>query len=203
MNASSAGIIDFPTGIRKDLIMRFKEKEIILKDGRPCVLCPVSPERAEEMIDYLRKTAGETPFLLRYPDEANYTIEDEREILGRSLEDPCSIMMMPIVEGKVAGNGSINGVGHKRKIRHRCSLAIALYKEYWGLGIGTAMIEYMTELAAKIGWHQVELEVVAENTRALALYKKCGFIESGRRHNALRFDDGTYHDEILMYKELT
>ena len=35
------------------------------------------------------------------------------------------------------------------------------------------------------------------------LYKKCGFIESGRRHNGLRFDDGTYHDEILMYKDLT
>ena len=64
------------------------------------------------------------------------------------------------------------------------------------------MIEYMTELAAQIGWDQIDLEVVAENVGAQALYKKCGFIETGRRHNALRFDDGTYHDEILMYKTL-
>ena len=41
-----------------------------------------------------------------------------------------------------------------------------------------------------------------EYARTTALYRKCGFIETGRRHNALRFDDGTYHDEILMYKEL-
>ena len=92
--------------------------------------------------------------------------------------------------------------GEKRKIRHRCSLAIALYEEFWGLGIGTAMINYMTELAAQIGWHQVDLEVVAENEQAQALYRKCGFIETGRRHNALLFDDGIYHDEILMYKNL-
>jgi len=182
--------------------MKFEEKEIILKDGRKCILKPTSAEYAAEMIDYLKKTAAETDYLLRYPDEVNYTLESERDILGRLYEDPYSIMMVSIVDGKVAGNGSINGIGDKRKICHRCSLAIALYQDYWGLGIGKAMIEYMTELARKIGWHQVDLEVVAENERAQHLYKSCGFIESGRRHNALHFDDGTYHDEILMYKNL-
>ena len=182
--------------------MKFEEREITLKDGRKCILQPTYPEYATQMIEYLKNTSGETEYLLRYPDEVNFTLESEKEILGRLLEDPYSIMMAPVVDGKVAGNGSINGIGTKRKIRHRCSLAVAIYKEYWGLGIGKALIDYMTELAAQIGWHQVDLEVVAENERAIQLYKKCGFIESGRRHNALLFDDGTYHDEILMYKDL-
>ena len=121
--------------------MKFKEKEITLKDGRKCILCHTSPKYAAEMIEYMKKTAGETPYLLRYPDEVNFTIEGEQDILEKLLNDPYSIMMMPIVDGKVAGNGSINGIGDKRKIRHRCSLAIALYKDFWGLGIGTAMIE--------------------------------------------------------------
>ena len=111
-------------------------------------------------------------------------------------------MMVGIVDGKVAGNCAINGIGMKKKICHRCSLAIALYREYWGLGIGRAMIEYLTELAAQIGYTQIDLEVVAENTSAKALYEKCGFTESGRRHNALRSADGSLHDEILMYKEI-
>ena len=65
------------------------------------------------------------------------------------------------------------------------------------------MIEYLTELARKVGaWTQIDLEVVAENEKAKKLYEKCGFIETGRRHNALKSDDGTLHDEILMYKEL-
>ena len=49
---------------------------------------------------------------------------------------------------------------------------------------------------------QIDLEVVADNTRAQALYEKCGFEESGKRTRALKFDDGTYHDEILMTKIL-
>ena len=182
--------------------MRFAEKEITLKDGRKCILKPTMPEYASQMIEYLEKTSAETPFLLRNPDEVNLTLEDEKEILGRLLEDPYTIMMCAVVDGKIAGNGSISGIGSKRKICHRCSMAIALYKEFWNLGIGTAMIRYMTDLAREIGWHQVDLEVVAENEQAQSLYRKCGFVETGRRHNALLFDDGTYHDEILMYKSL-
>ena len=182
--------------------MKFPEREIILKDGRKCVLRPTGPDLAAEMIEYMKVTAGETEWLLRYPDEVSFTLESEQEILGRILEHPGHVMMAAVVDGKVAGNCSIGGIGNKRKILHRCSLAIALYKEYWGLGIGTAMINYLTELAAQIGYRQIDLEVVAENEQAQALYRKCGFVESGRRHNALKFDDGTSHDEILMYKLL-
>lgn len=183
--------------------MKFEERTITLKDGRTCVLKPNSPEYAAEMIEYMTKTAGETEYLLRYPDEVNFTVEKEKEILGNILEDPYHIMMIAVVDGKPAGNGSVSGIGTKRKIQHRCSLAIALYEEFWGLGIGSAMINYLSELAGGIGWKQLDLEVVADNVRAQALYRKCGFVESGRRHNALLFDDGTYHDEILMYKDLT
>ena len=182
--------------------MRFDERIIKLKDKRECILRPTMPGDAEAMIEYLKLTSAETEYLLRYPDEVNFTLEDEKERLGRLLDDEHSVMMVATVDGKVAGNCSINGIGSKRKIWHRCSMAVALYKDYWGLGIGSAMINYLCELAAAIGYRQIDLEVVAENKRAQALYKKCGFTESGRRHNALRFDDGSYHDEIIMYKEI-
>jgi RimJ/RimL family protein N-acetyltransferase len=48
----------------------------------------------------------------------------------------------------------------------------------------------------------MDLEVIDGNEQAQALYRKCGFVESGRRHHAVKFDDGSYHDEILMYKSL-
>ena len=182
--------------------MKFEHRKVTLKDGRTCVLCPTYPEYAEEMIEYLKITAAETPFVLRYPDEVNYTLEGEKEILGRLLEDEGSVMMLALVDGKVAGNASINGLGNKRKILHRCSLAIALKKEYWNLGIGKAMIEYLIELAKKIGFEQMDLEVVDGNDNAKYLYEKCGFVETGKRMRALKDDDGTYRDEILMYRVL-
>jgi RimJ/RimL family protein N-acetyltransferase len=183
--------------------MRFPEKTVTLKDGRECILRPALPADAEEMIDYMRQTAGETPFLLRYPDEVRHTPESEGELLGRLLDDPHSLLMAGLVNGEIAGNCMLSGTDGKRKIRHRCRLAIALRKAYWHLGIGTAMIGYLTEIARQSGYEQMDLEVVAENCAAQALYAKCGFVESGRRHHALKFDDGSYHDEILMYKDLS
>ena len=182
--------------------MIFEARTITLKDGRTCTLRPAQPEDAADLIEYMTKTAGETEFVLRYPDEVNFTEEREREILESILNDPGQVMMAGIVNGRLAGNCSISGLGGKRKIRHRCSLAITLYREFWGLGIGSAMIGYLTELAGWIGFEQIDLEVVADNTRARALYRKCGFEESGRRTRALKFADGTYHDEILMTRIL-
>ena len=182
--------------------MRFENRKVVLKDGRECVLRPSTAEYAQDMIDYMKITAAETPFLLRYPDEINYTLESEQEILTHIYEDEKSAMMLALVDGQVAGNCSISGMGDKRRILHRCSLAIALKKEYWGLGIGTAMLDYLTELAGRIGYEQIELDVVDGNTTAKSLYEKCGFVETGRRVRAMKYDDGTYRDELVMSKIL-
>lgn len=180
--------------------MKFDERQIKIKDGRMCTLTPTTADYSEEMIDYMRLTAGESPFLLRYPDEINFTLETENEILNGIYEDEHSVMMLALIDGKVAGNGSISPLGGARRMKHRCSLAIALKKEYWGLGIGSILMNYMIELAGKIGYEQVELGVIDGNDRANELYKKCGFVEMGRNVNAFKYDDGTYRDEILMYK---
>ena len=55
------------------------------------------------------------------------------------------------------------------------NIAIALYKEYCGLGIGKAMLEIILDIAEKMGYEQAELEVIANNKPAIALYEKLGF----------------------------
>ena len=182
--------------------MRFQQRTFTLKDGRTCVLCPTYPDYAADMIEYLKITAAETPFLLRYPDEVNYTLEGEKEILQSLLENEYGVMMLALVDGKVAGNCSLNGMGNKRRVLHRSSLAIALKKEFWNLGIGTAMMQYLEELARQIGYEQIELEVVDGNDNAKRLYEKCGFVETGKHVRALKYDDGSYRDEFIMIKVL-
>ncbi len=54
------------------------------------------------------------------------------------------------------------------------SLAISLYKEYRGLGIGTAMMKEMLALLKEHGYKQVSLSVQKANY-AVKLYKKVGF----------------------------
>lgn len=180
--------------------MKFDNKAILLEDGRTCLLRPAHPDDSEQLLEYLKITAAETPFVLRYPDEVTYTLENEREILAQSLENETSAMIVADVDGNIAGNCALSGLGNKRRILHRCSLGIALKKEYWNLGIGTELITYATELAKQIGYEQIELEVVAENERAIHLYQKCGFYEIGKRPHAFKYDDGLYRDELIMNK---
>ena len=104
--------------------------------------------------------------------------------------------------GKVAGNGSVSGIGNKRKILHRCSLAIALYQAYWGLGIGGALTEACIECARRAGYVQLELEAVAENRAALALYKSAGFVEYGRNPKGFRSRFSGWQELVLMRLEL-
>lgn len=182
--------------------MKFEPRTITLKDGRSCTLRPTHPDDAADMITYLKMISEETRFVLRTPEEVTFTLEQEQNILGQLLEDPGSVMMLAEVDGQVAGNCSISGMGYKSRIRHRCSMAIALKKDFWNLGIGYAMITYLTELAKEIGFEQMELEVVADNERGKKLYEKCGFTETGRRMRAMKYDDGTYADEIIMIKLL-
>lgn len=182
--------------------MLFDEREIILKNGAKCILKSVDRGDAQAIIEYLKKVSEETLFLLRNADEVNFTVEAEGQFLEEKRNNPREIMMIAEVNGVLAGNCAIAACGSMRRVYHRCSLAIALKKEYWNQGLGTAMLEYALSLAKKIGYEQVELEVVEGNDSAKHLYEKAGFIEEGRNVRALKYDDGAYRDEIKMIKML-
>ena len=57
--------------------MNFPEKTLLTKDGRRCLLRPAAPRDAAALIAYMKTTAGETHFLLRYPDEVCFTAAQE------------------------------------------------------------------------------------------------------------------------------
>lgn len=182
--------------------MLFGEKKITLKDNRICILRSVEVKDAMDMIEYLRIVSSETPFLLRNEDEVTYTIEAEEKILDDKRNNPREIMMVAEVEGIIAGNCGIASNGNLRRVYHRCDFAIAIKKIYWGLGVGSAMIEYALSLAKKMGYEQAELEVVDGNNRAKSLYERFGFKETGKNFRALKYDDGSYKDEYKMVKIL-
>lgn len=82
---------------------------------------------------------------------------------------------------------------------HVFSLTIVVHPGHLEHGIGTAL---MVEL---MGWaennprvEKIELRVRATNARALALYKRFGFVEEGRFERRIRLPDGSYIDDVLM-----
>ena len=182
--------------------MIFSTKSIRLKDGREAILRAPHPERdAAAMPGYLKTCAQETNFLMREPEECDIPIERERAFLQEKVDSGTSAMIVCEVEGELAGLCSLDRKTLLRT-RHRATVGVALMSRYWGLGIGTAMLQELIEQAQKAGVSRLELEYIEGNERARGLYEKMGFHVTGERPDAIRLKDGTSLKEISMARRL-
>ena len=183
--------------------MKLKEINFKLKDGRNALIRSPRDEDIQGMLDYLYISAGETDFILRYPEECSkYTAEAEKALFDRINSADNEAMLVCLVDSKVAGNCQITwnkGI----KTKHRASVAIALLSEFWNQGIGTKLFEELIHIAeGNKDILQMELEFVEGNSRARALYEKMEFRITGVRPNAIRLKDGTLLNEYLMIRQI-
>jgi len=181
--------------------MLFEEKEIRLKDGRTAVLRSPRVEDAEKLLGYLKTVSGETDFLTRYPEEWGMTIQQEEEWVNHLRTSPNVLGITCYVDGEVAGNCEVRFLGGI-KMAHRAAIGIAICKEYWNLGIGSAFFEELIAAAQNRGTEILELEFVKGNERARHLYEKFGFRVVSEKPNAFKLKDGTYLTECYMQKDL-
>jgi RimJ/RimL family protein N-acetyltransferase len=78
------------------------------------------------------------------------------------------------------------------------SLGIILSPKVWGQGYGKESLLLTLQYSfQELNLHRVQLEVQADNTRAVRCYKNAGFREEGIRRQ-LYFRDGKWRDQILM-----
>ena len=181
--------------------MEYK-KTIRLKDGRECVLRNGTPEDAQAVLENFLLTRGQTDNLASYPDESTLTVEQERAYLQKRAENAFEIHLLAEVDGKVVGTAGVDRLASYAKARHRAGFGISIDRAYWGLGIGRALTQACIECARTAGYAQLELEVVADNRSALALYESEGFIEYGRNPKGFRSRTSGWQELVLMRLEL-
>lgn len=177
--------------------------EFTLKDGRKAILRNACEEDVQGMLDYIKITAGETDYIIRYPEECGiYTYEAEKKYIESCNANPYGAMLVCIVDGKLVGNCEIVWNNYI-KTRHRASLAIAILKDYWNLGIGTAMFRELIRIGeSNPEIMQMELDYIEGNNRARALYEKTGFRITGIKPDAVRLKDGTLLNIVSMVRKV-
>lgn len=182
--------------------MKFGPIKMKDKLGREIVLRNAEVSDAAALIDYLKITTAETPYLIREPEEVTITPEREEKFIESKLTDEKELMLIATIDGKHIGNCSVMSIAPFKRYAHRCEIAIALYQEYCGCGIGKIMMETVLDVAKRLGYEQAELEVISTNTSAIKLYKKLGFEICGHFPNNMKYSDGTYADAERMVKML-
>lgn len=72
--------------------------------------------------------------------------------------------------------------------RHCGTFGMGLLPDYRGQGIGARLLTTALEAAKLAGFRRVQLEVFATNEKAIALYRKNGFVHEGTRRMAAVID---------------
>ncbi len=177
-------------------------KIITLKDGRTCVLRNGTEQDGQALLDIFKLTHAQTDYLLSYPEESTHTAQQEAEFLKQRTQSADEIELLAELEGRIIGSAGIGCVARREKTRHRAEFGISVDRAYWGLGVGRALTEASIACARSAGYHQLELEAVAENQKALALYRSVGFVEYGRNPRGFRSRLTGWQELVLMRLEL-
>jgi putative acetyltransferase len=147
----------------------------------------IQPDDAAALTDIRRQ-----PLVMRYTP----AMPSERPIDFIGKWGPNDHVLVAAIDGRVIGYAGLHVRDGKR--RHSGWLGIAVHDAFAGRGAGQALMRGLLDLADKwIGVLRVDLEVNAENERAIAMYRRFGFVEEGRQTKAY-FTDGGYNDAVLM-----
>ena len=80
---------------------------------------------------------------------------------------------------------------------HRGSLGMGIVPGFRGQGLGRRLIGAALEKAREENFVRVELSVRADNTRAIALYEKVGFVTEGVLKRSVQIE-GRFSDTVCM-----
>ncbi|MDG6898571.1 MAG: GNAT family N-acetyltransferase [Nitrososphaerota archaeon] len=126
------------------------------------------------------------------------SMADEREWL-EGAQDPSKegrTFTILTKQGRPIGNIGFNHLTYRN--RHGTIGIMIWEKDLWDKGYGTDAIMTLLRFGfEELGLVRVELNVDSLNERAIACYRKCGFVLEGRarKHTYIK---ASYHDDLSM-----
>lgn len=177
-------------------------RTVKLKNGTDCVIRSCTKQDAEAVLNSFLLTHAQTDHLLTYPDENTFTVDEERQFLSDAENSNVRMELCAVVGGRIVGTAGFEPVGMREKIRHRADIGISVEKEYWGLGIGKALMTACIDGCRSAGFSQIELQVVADNHRAVHMYESLGFREYGRNPKGFRSRVSGWQELIYMCMDI-
>ena len=161
--------------------------------GENVYLSPVNILDAEKYVKWLND-ANITQYLSIHNRMVN--LYGEEEFLKNEANNEFMFAIIRSSDDELLGNVGLSHIDYKSGT---ADFGIFIgEKENLSKGYGSESIKLVLDFAFKeLRLHNVMLGVYDFNERAQKAYKKCGFKEFGRRHEA-RFFNGEYHDVIYM-----
>ncbi|TMA10186.1 MAG: GNAT family N-acetyltransferase [Deltaproteobacteria bacterium] len=172
-----------------------------LKNGPVLLIREAVVQDARAILDYLEQMSGESDFLTFGPGEFELTEAEEEDFLRKYRDSDNQLYILGLIDDTIVST-LIFSAGRRRRVRHSGEFSMSVRKHYWGLGIGSLMLDTL------IGWarateivKKINLRVRTDNQHAIHLYERKGFVKEGTIRKEI-FLDGTYFDQHWMGLEL-
>jgi len=172
-----------------------------LKNGAVLLIREATAEDARALLDYLACIGAESDFPTFGPGETKKTEAEERDYLRRCNETDNQLSILGLINDRITSTLDFSA-GQRPRLRHSGELGMSVRKDYWSLGIGSLMLDALIDWAKQTGiFKKINLRVRTDNNRAIALYKRKGFLNEGTIRREM-FVNGTYFDHYWMGLEL-
>ncbi len=177
--------------------MKFTPIHIELKNGKSVEIREATTRDAEALVVAAKCYLRTSNYLLSYDEEFNPTKKEEIAWI-KSHDNVNSLLLIATYNKEIIATFNVTAF-HYRKLRHVGTLGISILQEWRGVGLGSILMEYMTEWAkTRSGLKAIILEVFSENKHAISLYDKYGFVKDGEKKNYFIDKEGNCYDNTLM-----
>jgi RimJ/RimL family protein N-acetyltransferase len=165
------------------------------------IVRPAVPDDLDRLVEILWSVAAEGRWL---GTEIPFDRQARRSAFADGIDGDTSALLVAEVADADQGASSIVGSLNVRVARYGVADVGMLILDGWrGQGIGTALLDAGLDWARAAGAHKAALEVWPDNEAALALYRRAGFAEEGRKRRHYRRANGELWDAVLMGLALT
>ncbi len=172
-----------------------------LKNGKSLTIRKAVVEDTEEILNISNQVAGESDNFSYAKGEYYMTYDQQYAYISRIKDAKSSCFFVGILDGKIVASLTFISSSRKR-LEHRGEMGIAVLQDYWGMGIGSTLMEHFLKWAKLNGiTKKIDLLVKEDNIPAIALYLKYGFQIEGKISNAM-IVSGKVYDIYMMGKKL-
>lgn len=156
------------------------------------------PDDAQQIAAALQQVAVETPYLVMNGEGPAIEVEELAHNLADLYDSPNNVLMVAIIENRIVGTASVSA-SSKKRMEHLGEVGISILKDYWGFGLGKAMMESLIDWSCEGGIiRRLELTVQERNQRAIQLYEKVGFQTEAILPRGTKTDEDEFLDVRLM-----
>jgi RimJ/RimL family protein N-acetyltransferase len=176
------------------MIQTGRGEQIVARDGRRWTLRRARPTDGPSLARLFAAVRAEGRWLITSPDAVSQP--SEAYWISELIRAAEHLALVAEADGEAVGNVLVS-VDRGVATEHIGVLSIVIADGWRDVGIGSALVAGAQAWARERGLRKLSLGVFPDNTRAIAVYERCGFVREGLRRRQYR-TGGQFRDEVLM-----